>query len=82
MFTSNPDLPKRLFKGRPLAKYHRPTFYTSGEKGYLGWPRWEEQAKAVSDEILRVCSWKDRDILDLDLVSAKYIGSIIYSFIA
>ncbi|PLB50659.1 12-oxophytodienoate reductase, partial [Aspergillus steynii IBT 23096] len=39
-FTSNPDLPERLFKGLPLTKYHRPTFYTSGEKGYLGWPRW------------------------------------------
>jgi len=36
-FTSNPDLPKRLFEGLPLTKYHRPTFYTPGMKGYLGW---------------------------------------------
>ncbi|KAE8148876.1 12-oxophytodienoate reductase [Aspergillus avenaceus] len=41
-FTSNPDLPRRLFNGYPLAKYHRPTFYTSGLEGYLGWPRWEQ----------------------------------------
>ncbi|RAH76576.1 putative NADPH dehydrogenase [Aspergillus japonicus CBS 114.51] len=42
-FTSNPDLPERLFKGLPLTKYHRPTFYTSGEEGYLGWPQWSEK---------------------------------------
>ncbi|CEL11539.1 hypothetical protein ASPCAL14640 [Aspergillus calidoustus] len=41
-FTSNPDLPERLFKGLPLTKYHRPTFYTPGEEGYLGWSRWSE----------------------------------------
>ncbi|KAL4952074.1 putative NADPH dehydrogenase [Aspergillus filifer] len=41
-FTSNPDLPERLFKGLPLTKYHRPTFYTPGEEGYLGWSRWRE----------------------------------------
>ncbi|RAQ60170.1 hypothetical protein COH20_005195 [Aspergillus flavus] len=39
-FTSNPDLPERLFRGLPLSRYHRPTFYTSGLEGYLGWPRW------------------------------------------
>ncbi|RAH75462.1 putative NADPH dehydrogenase [Aspergillus aculeatinus CBS 121060] len=42
-FTSNPDLPERLFRGLPLTKYHRPTFYTSGEEGYLGWPQWSEK---------------------------------------
>ncbi|KAL2802445.1 hypothetical protein BJX63DRAFT_437861 [Aspergillus granulosus] len=41
-FTSNPDLPDRLFKGLPLPKYHRPTFYTPGEEGYLGWLRRSE----------------------------------------
>ncbi|CEL03463.1 Putative NADH:flavin oxidoreductase/12-oxophytodienoate reductase [Aspergillus calidoustus] len=40
-FTSNPDLPERLFKGLPLTKYHRPTFYTPGDEGYLGWSRWD-----------------------------------------
>ncbi|KAH8763444.1 12-oxophytodienoate reductase [Hyaloscypha finlandica] len=38
-FTSNPDLPKRLFEGLPLTKYQRNTFYTPGMKGYLGWSR-------------------------------------------
>ncbi|KAJ0418379.1 12-oxophytodienoate reductase [Aspergillus carlsbadensis] len=41
-FTSNPDLPERLFRGLLLTKYHRPTFYTPGDEGYLGWPRWDE----------------------------------------
>jgi 2,4-dienoyl-CoA reductase-like NADH-dependent reductase (Old Yellow Enzyme family) len=36
-FTSNPDLPRRIFKGLPLMKYQRPTFYTPGMEGYLGW---------------------------------------------
>ncbi|KAE9366025.1 12-oxophytodienoate reductase [Stipitochalara longipes BDJ] len=36
-FTSTPDLPKRLFEGLPLTKYDRPTFYTPGMDGYLGW---------------------------------------------
>ncbi|OKL63115.1 hypothetical protein UA08_01398 [Talaromyces atroroseus] len=45
-FTSNPDLPERLFHGYPLTKYHRPTFYTSGLQGYLGWSRWGEEEAA------------------------------------
>ncbi|KAL5335296.1 hypothetical protein BJX70DRAFT_375506, partial [Aspergillus crustosus] len=40
-YTSNPDLPERLFKGLPLTKYHRPSFYTAGSEGYIGWPRYE-----------------------------------------
>jgi 2,4-dienoyl-CoA reductase-like NADH-dependent reductase (Old Yellow Enzyme family) len=36
-FTSNPDLPRRIFESLPLTKYHRPTFYTPGMEGYLGW---------------------------------------------
>ncbi|KAF3402286.1 12-oxophytodienoate reductase 2 [Talaromyces pinophilus] len=46
-FTSNPDLPERLFKGYPLTKYHRPSFYTSGTEGYLGWPRYDENASRL-----------------------------------
>ncbi|RDW67181.1 alkene reductase [Aspergillus mulundensis] len=44
-FTSNPDLPERLFRSLPLTKYHRPTFYTPGEEGYLGWARWSETSE-------------------------------------
>jgi 12-oxophytodienoic acid reductase len=36
-FTSNPDLPKRLFEDLPLTKYDRNTFYCKGLEGYLGW---------------------------------------------
>jgi len=36
-FTSNPDLPKRLFEGLPLTKYDRNTLYCEGLEGYLGW---------------------------------------------
>ncbi len=36
-FTSNPDLPRRVFANIPLAKYDRKTFYTPGMEGYLGW---------------------------------------------
>jgi 2,4-dienoyl-CoA reductase-like NADH-dependent reductase (Old Yellow Enzyme family) len=36
-FTSNPDLPRRIFEGLPLTKYDRSTFYTPGMEGYLGW---------------------------------------------
>ncbi|KAL4956487.1 hypothetical protein BDW69DRAFT_158362 [Aspergillus filifer] len=35
-FTTNPDLPERLVRGVPLTTYHRPTFYTLEEEGYLG----------------------------------------------
>jgi len=36
-FTSNPDLPRRIFANIPLTKYDRKTFYTPGIEGYLGW---------------------------------------------
>lgn len=49
-FTSNPDLPERLFRGLPLNKYHRPTFYTSGLEGYLGWPRWDGPSNGQKEE--------------------------------
>lgn len=42
-FTSNPDLPERLRSGAPLTPYHRPTFYTPGEKGYTDFPRADGQ---------------------------------------
>ncbi|KAJ8098937.1 putative NADPH dehydrogenase [Lipomyces tetrasporus] len=50
-FTSNPDLPERLFYRLPLTKYQRKTFYTPGVEGYLGWKLWdaeEAQKEGVS----------------------------------
>jgi 2,4-dienoyl-CoA reductase-like NADH-dependent reductase (Old Yellow Enzyme family) len=51
-FTSNPDLPERLFRGLPLNKYHRPTFYTSGLEGYLGWRRWDDSLNGEKQEAI------------------------------
>jgi N-ethylmaleimide reductase len=37
-FISNPDLPRRLREGLPLAAYDRDTFYTFEAKGYTDYP--------------------------------------------
>ena len=37
-FVSNPDLPKRIQAGLPLAKYDRDTFYTFDARGYIDYP--------------------------------------------
>ena len=37
-FISNPDLPLRVKRGAPLTHYDRPTFYTTGPKGYTDDP--------------------------------------------
>jgi N-ethylmaleimide reductase len=37
-FVSNPDLPKRIQEGLPLAKYDRDTFYTFDARGYTDYP--------------------------------------------
>lgn len=37
-YISNPDLPRRLRDGIPLAQPHPPTFYTSGPVGYTDYP--------------------------------------------
>ncbi|KZV71382.1 hypothetical protein PENSPDRAFT_721616 [Peniophora sp. CONT] len=42
-YTSNPDLPERLRLNLPLRHYERPYFYTSGEKGYLGYKKWGDE---------------------------------------
>ncbi|KAL7276761.1 hypothetical protein RUND412_000226 [Rhizina undulata] len=46
-FISNPDLPERLRKGYPLAKYDRSTFYTQGPEGYIDYPTYEEQQEKL-----------------------------------
>ncbi|MCC5859640.1 MAG: alkene reductase [Ectothiorhodospiraceae bacterium] len=38
LFTSNPDLPRRLQLGTPLTPYDRSTFYTRGPEGYTDFP--------------------------------------------
>ena len=37
-FISNPDLPRRIQEGLPLAAYDRDTFYTFDKKGYTDYP--------------------------------------------
>ena len=37
-FVSNPDLPKRIKEGLPLAAYDRNTFYTFDRHGYTDYP--------------------------------------------
>jgi N-ethylmaleimide reductase len=40
-FVSNPDLPRRIKEGLPLAKYDRSTFYTFDAKGYSDYPAYD-----------------------------------------
>jgi N-ethylmaleimide reductase len=42
-FISNPDLPKRIKEGLPLAEYDRSTFYTFDPKGYNDYPAYSQQ---------------------------------------
>ncbi|MDB5295579.1 MAG: alkene reductase [Phycisphaerales bacterium] len=37
-FIANPDLPRRLAEGLPLAKDDMPTWYSQGPKGYVDYP--------------------------------------------
>ncbi|KAJ9122751.1 hypothetical protein QFC24_004180 [Naganishia onofrii] len=45
-FIANPDLPERIFKGYPVRKYDRSTFYSPGPVGYIDQPTWEEESSA------------------------------------
>jgi N-ethylmaleimide reductase len=40
-FISNPDLPRRIKEGLPLADYDRDTFYTFDAHGYTDYPEYE-----------------------------------------
>lgn len=40
-FISNPDLPRRIQEGLPLAEYDRDTFYTFDAHGYTDYPLYE-----------------------------------------
>jgi len=39
-FIANPDLPRRLNEGRPLAKDDMATWYSQGNHGYVDYPAW------------------------------------------
>jgi N-ethylmaleimide reductase len=45
-FVSNPDLPRRIREGLPLAAYDRDTFYTFEPKGYTDYPFYNGRASA------------------------------------
>ena len=42
LFIANPDLPERFKLEASLNSYHRPTFYTQGEQGYIDYPTLSE----------------------------------------
>jgi N-ethylmaleimide reductase len=46
-FVSNPDLPRRIRDGLPLAPYDRDTFYTFDAKGYVDYPVYGEIVDAA-----------------------------------
>ena len=45
-FLANPDLPRRIRQGLPLAEHHRETFYTFDAHGYTDYPFYAENAAA------------------------------------
>jgi N-ethylmaleimide reductase len=45
-FLANPDLPRRISEGLPLADYDRKTFYTFGAHGYTDYPFYAENVAA------------------------------------
>ncbi|HEY0758861.1 MAG TPA: alkene reductase [Acidisarcina sp.] len=42
-FISNPDLPRRIREGLPLAQYDRDTFYTFDARGYTDYPAYSTE---------------------------------------
>jgi N-ethylmaleimide reductase len=45
-FISNPDLPRRIREGLPLAEYDRSTFYTFDRRGYTDYAAFDRAAGA------------------------------------
>jgi N-ethylmaleimide reductase len=43
-FISNPDLPERLRRDLPLARYDRETFYAGDRRGYVDYPFYKDAA--------------------------------------
>jgi N-ethylmaleimide reductase len=46
-FISNPDLPRRIREGLPLAPYDRNTFYTFDARGYTDYPAYSDVVHAA-----------------------------------
>jgi N-ethylmaleimide reductase len=45
-FVSNPDLPRRIQEGLPLAEYDRDTFYSFDARGYTDYPAYDTELTA------------------------------------
>ena len=48
LFLANPDLPMRLANDLPLNAPDPATFYSPGARGYVDYPRWEQQARPAT----------------------------------
>ena len=46
-FVANPDLPRRLEKGLPLASFDAGTLFGGGERGYTDYPEWQDTGEAA-----------------------------------
>ncbi|TCL06800.1 alkene reductase [Sodalis ligni] len=46
-FIANPDLPRRLAEGLPLADFDNETLFGGGAHGYTDYPAWSENGRAV-----------------------------------
>jgi N-ethylmaleimide reductase len=53
-FISNPDLPRRIKDGLPLADYDRKTFYTFDAHGYTDYPAYTADAKSDAIPIMQL----------------------------
>jgi N-ethylmaleimide reductase len=67
-FISNPDLPKRIEFGVPLAPYDRSTFYAFGARGYTDYPAHNECLTAVG--VLVDHAWQEKMIINQGPVAA------------
>ena len=47
-FVANPDLPRRLAEGLPLAEFDGSTLFGGDERGYSDYPAWADAAEALS----------------------------------
>lgn len=60
LFTSNPDLPRRLRDGAALTQPNPPTFYTADDTGYVDWP------SLAAEELLRELENGQRTVEELE----------------
>jgi len=47
-FVANPDLPRRLAEGLPLAEFDSSTLFGGDERGYSDYPAWADTTEALS----------------------------------